>query len=521
MAHEHLGASTQNPFIHPPIQPAFFHTEDTPTRVDSNPELERYVLVQSAAPVPSEECEELGRTAIEVTVLWGANVLHVAHLSPPRAFSIGHGDGAAVDFIVPAELAPFSRTEIVAMRDGLPRVVAPAGSELQVRNGSPSIAADDGRGGSSVALSEGAVADVSFGALSFRISSVTAGKRMPRELGGDTRGLGSSFVATFAAVATILGTLAYYTPALGLTLDEDLERERLHALLAILQASADREEKQTPGDGQAQKIEGGGTPGTAAKGPEGKMGRPEKPSVQKRFAISGGGELTLSRPQLIAEVKEFGTIGILNQFNSRAVPQALWGADVPNGPDAEDAWGELYGEEIGESGGAGGLGLIGLGEGGGGRGEGVGIGGIGTCGTNCGMGPGKWGIGPGGGTADSVGRTAGPGHVTKVPTVRPGKLELSGRIPAEVIQRTVRQNYGRFRSCYDMGLRTNPNLTGRVTARFVIGRDGAVSNAMNGGGDLPDAAVTSCVISAFYGLSFPAPDGGIVTVTYPIMFVPG
>jgi hypothetical protein len=100
-------------------------------------------------------------------------------------------------------------------------------------------------------------------------------------------------------------------------------------------------------------------------------------------------------------------------------------------------------------------------------------------------------------------------------------LELSGRIPAEVIQRTVRQNYGRFRSCYDMGLRTNPNLTGRVTARFVIGRDGAVSNAMNGGGDLPDAAVTSCVISAFYGLSFPAPDGGIVTVTYPIMFVPG
>jgi hypothetical protein len=520
MAHEHLGTSTQSPFIVAPVQPAFFHTEDTPTRVDPNAELERYVLVQSAAPVPSEDCEELGRTAIEVTVLWGANVLHVSHLSPPRAFSIGHGDGATVDFIVPTELAPFSKSEIVAMRDGVPRVVAPVGAELRVRNGSPSIVADATRGASSVALADGAVAEVSFGALSFRISNVTAGKRMPREIGGDARGLGSSFIATFAAVATLLGTLAYYTPALGLTLDEDLERERLQAMLAILQANAEREEKQTPGEGQAKKIEGGGTPGTAAKGPEGKMGRPDRPSVQKRFAISGGGEVALSRPQLIAQVKEFGTIGLLNTLNSRAVPQALWGADVPNGPDAQDAWGELYGEEIGESGGAGGLGLIGLGEGGGGRGEGVGIGGIGTCGTNCGNGTGKWGIGPGG-MGDSVGRNGGPGHVTKVPRVRPGNLVLSGRIPAEVIQRVVRQNYGRFRQCYEAGLRTNPNLTGRVTARFVIGRDGAVTNAMNGGGDLPDAAVTSCVVSAFYGLSFPAPDGGIVTVSYPIMLVPG
>jgi hypothetical protein len=31
----------------------------------------------------------------------------------------------------------------------------------------------------------------------------------------------------------------------------------------------------------------------------------------------------------------------------------------------------------------------------------------------------------------------------------------------------------------------------------------------------------SCVISAYYGLSFPQPEGGIVTVVYPIMFSPG
>jgi outer membrane biosynthesis protein TonB len=89
-----------------------------------------------------------------------------------------------------------------------------------------------------------------------------------------------------------------------------------------------------------------------------------------------------------------------------------------------------------------------------------------------------------------------------------------------VIQRIVRQNFGRFRNCYESGLRSNPNLEGRVTARFVIGRDGAVSN-VSAGGDLPDPAVRSCVASAFYGLSFPAPDSGIVTVTYPILLTPG
>lgn len=37
----------------------------------------------------------------------------------------------------------------------------------------------------------------------------------------------------------------------------------------------------------------------------------------------------------------------------------------------------------------------------------------------------------------------------------------------------------------------------------------------------PDPAVTDCVLDAFEGLTFPAPEGGIVTVTYPITFAPG
>jgi hypothetical protein len=33
-----------------------------------------------------------------------------------------------------------------------------------------------------------------------------------------------------------------------------------------------------------------------------------------------------------------------------------------------------------------------------------------------------------------------------------------------------------------------------VSVRFVIGRDGAVSNVANGGSDMPDGSVVSCVV---------------------------
>lgn len=66
----------------------------------------------------------------------------------------------------------------------------------------------------------------------------------------------------------------------------------------------------------------------------------------------------------------------------------------------------------------------------------------------------------------------------------------------------------------------NPALEGRVTTRFLIARDGSVSVSADGGSDLPDAKVVSCVVGAFAQLSFPEPAGGTVTVDYPIAFSP-
>ncbi len=179
-------------------------------------------------------------------------------------------------------------------------------------------------------------------------------------------------------------------------------------------------------------------------------------------------------------------------------------------PIAAKAFANMWGDSIGESFGAGGLGLSGIGGDSpdGGTGRGIGLGSIGTMSGS-----------PGQGFGSGHGRL-GSRHRSRPPRVRMGAVSVSGRLPPEVIQRIVRQNFGRFRLCYENGLRNNPELQGRVAIRFVIGRDGQVSN-VGSGGDLPDQAVRACVARVFYGLTFPQPEGGIVTVSYPIVFTPG
>lgn len=105
--------------------------------------------------------------------------------------------------------------------------------------------------------------------------------------------------------------------------------------------------------------------------------------------------------------------------------------------------------------------------------------------------------------------------------IRMGSTTVSGRLPPEIIQRIVRQNFGRFRACYEEGLRRRgPTLTGRIATKFVIGRDGVVRDVALAESEMNDPDVESCVTTAFAGLQFPVPEGGIVTVVYPIAFRP-
>ncbi|MFT3768177.1 MAG: AgmX/PglI C-terminal domain-containing protein [Minicystis sp.] len=105
--------------------------------------------------------------------------------------------------------------------------------------------------------------------------------------------------------------------------------------------------------------------------------------------------------------------------------------------------------------------------------------------------------------------------------VRMGQATVDGPLPADVVERIVRQNFRRLRYCYESGLTERRDLAGHVSVRFVIGRNGAISAVRDGGSDVPDRTFVACVMRAFEGLSFPQPEGATVAVTYPLVFSPG
>ncbi len=141
----------------------------------------------------------------------------------------------------------------------------------------------------------------------------------------------------------------------------------------------------------------------------------------------------------------------------------------------------------------------------------------------------------GGGVAALAGETPDPGHAlaggtdtdgaaslprahrVRPPLIRMGATTVTGRLPPETVQHIVRLNHGRIRACYHRGLLRNPQLHVRVLSRFVIGRDGVVANVDISAPDLQDTEVERCVADAFYQMRFPHPEGGIVTVEYPVV----
>jgi hypothetical protein len=356
--------------------------------------------------------------------------------------------------------------------------------------------------------------------LVFQVAAVPAGKPIPHGVANaDTSSLlyvGTSFLAHMGLVAA----MAFFVPPMGLTDEEGQSRDRQYLIQHYLQAAAEREQEQKEteqiAETDADNREGGS--GARARNEEGSMGNPNTKETGHRFGIQGpmdNPDPHIARTGALREAAEFGLIGLLKSGTGGdpSAPTAPWGRDDSLGNDPISARGNMWGDAIGDSIGAGGLGLSGIGQGAGGIGEGIGLSSIGTLDRGGGI-----GTGPGFGSGHGV--PAGS-HTARAPQVRIGKTEIQGSLPREIIQRIVRQNYGRFRFCYESGIRNNPNLQGRVSVRFVIGRDGAVSNVANGNSDLPDAAVVACVIRAYYSLSFPQPEGGIVTVVYPIMFSPG
>jgi hypothetical protein len=503
---------------------------------DDAPMPTTYVLSKSGPDVDPREFERVDAQALEVMILWGTSVLHVDHLTPPRSYYVGEEEQKNLrnDFLVPQDKLGASRAPVVLTDEtGAHLVILPGArgwietpgqgrmllENLVARNVAQPCT--ELSGAHRVPLPFGAKASMTVGDLTFRVGCVPAGRKAAASGGRDWTT--SLYVGLSLAVhAGMMAAMALFTPDLGLADGSEMTQDQLYLMQQYLSATAETERAETD-DADTVADEkpddrAGGT-GQRSSGSEGSMGNPVSQNTNGRFGIQGDRNNTdvhVAKAAAHDLAQNFGIIGVLNSgfAGDPNAPTALWGRDDSMGNDPLSARGNMWGDSIMDAYGSGGLGLTGIGEGGGGRGEGIGLGSIGTIGHGAGLGDGQ-------GFGNGHGHLAG-GRKAKAPRVSfVGATTVNGRIPPEVIQRIVRQNYGRFRLCYEGGLRNNPGLTGRVSVRFVIGRDGAVSQVGNAGSDLPSPDVVQCVSNSFYGLSFPQPEGGLVTVVYPIMFTPG
>ncbi len=504
-----------------------------------------YAMIKSGPAPHAEEVELTHVSAVEVLVKWDTNVLHVAHLSPIRSFYVGERDekGDPCDFLLPADVLGAARTPIVIERAGGASLVVPRGATgtIAMPNEASMPVADFIAGGRArpslevsgaheVELLPGTRAKISLSnsEIAFEVNAVNAGKKIAAGFFATVeasayRHVGLSLFAHLGIVAS----LAFFMPRMGADDAEGIDRDYMARMLHAADANAVIEQDKLDEESAANDQASGGE-GKRAEKEEGQMGKDTAQPANKHYSIAGPADNTdpkLAREKALREAGEWGMIGLLAMDRGAVnAPTSPWGEDKAIGKDAQNHLGQMWGAEAGDAWGLGGLGLSGAGEGGGGPYQGIGLGKIGTMGhgDGCIATPGKpcgIGFGPGGEGIGHGGKLM-RDHTPKANMPRESKVDVNGRLPGEVIQRIVRQNFGRFRNCYESSLRTNPSLTGRVAVKFVIGRDGSVTTASDGGSDLPDQNVIQCVTRGFQNLSFPSPEGGIVTVLYPLTFTP-
>lgn len=325
--------------------------------------------------------------------------------------------------------------------------------------------------------------------------------------------LGEFRTSKGVALAAVLHATLLAMAFIGRAAPHEEEAAQLETLRSLASA-LDVTDPSTP------FLSDSSTSGSMKRKEEGEAGNPmvQKPAgLAMRSKAAENPEA--KRKQEIQEAREFGMIGLLAPPDSARSS----GVDPFASFEGPSAVGSLFGTKIDDSFGFGGGGLSGTGLGGGGKGDVIGVGDIGQGFGGCGCGVGI-GVGIG-----QVGNTKGARreHEVRSPVLRCGidektgqetcATQVNGRLPPEVIQRVVRQNFGRMRMCYEAGLKRNPSLEGRISVKFVIDREGGVAMASTADRSFGDSEVASCVERSFKSMSFPAPEGGIVTVVYPLV----
>lgn len=438
---------------------------------------------------PNEEIQDTGlpRVLVEARLSWGKDVLAVTH----ARFRAARNELLIGDLSIDVP----DGHDIVVARRGKGGAIA-----LQLPNGT--------------AVPEGYRMTLHLGAATLRLALVADDIVVPLRFRPDAR-FAFGVIAAASLHIVVMGFLAAGRAPAGA--QDENARAAMQGLLekAELRAQAEAariEEEATkvrllePAKGAAAaRKEAEGSAGNPARTDDG--GRAKDTRGENRHATYDQKSDGKSTAPTREEVATFGLLAILAGGKPVQGGSSPWATET-----GQAAMGNIFGTTIHDAAGVGGLGLSSAGEGAGGVADEVKLGAISTLGKVGGNGIGQ--LGCCGGVATPR-REHEPRFIIRWDS---GGTQVNGRLMPEAIQRIVRQNSGRIRACYTTAILRDPSLEGRVATKFVIDRSGAVALAANVENTVSDPQIAACVTRAFQSMSFPEPEGGIVTVVYPILF---
>jgi TonB family protein len=455
-------------------------------------------------PLPADARPTPDAKVLQVSMLWGDQMLEVQHFKDGVPVTIG--EGKKNTFHVYTQGVGARHVLAVSKGDKL-EVRAPAGSGVFVTNdgdvrtkdalraaGQLNTAASEAEQLFSLGLHDRA--EVSLGTVAFVMRYVKPSPAILATSLGD-RDFGFFKVASICILAAAaFVTAMVLTPKTDTKSADDVfeSQQRVAKFLIAPEKKVEAKKLQLSGVEEGAK----------AKDEEGKFGKQE--AKQEEAAPSKPGTPVVDKTKKEKDRQVVGKVGLLG-----ALKGMKGGASDVFGPGGigtgiNNSLGGLKGgAAMGDAHGVGGLGSRGTGNGGGGTA--LGIGGLGTQGNGRGTG--------GSGGIDLGGRGK---SVTKV---IPGKTTVIGGLDKDVIAKVIRRHQNEIKYCYESELNKNPALAGKVAVAFTIDPAGSVADASVSETTLGSSAAEQCMISRIRRWKFPEPKGGgVVNVTYPWLFSP-
>ena len=94
----------------------------------------------------------------------------------------------------------------------------------------------------------------------------------------------------------------------------------------------------------------------------------------------------------------------------------------------------------------------------------------------------------------------------------------SGRLSRAQILKVINEHVAQIQACYERVLARDRSLAGKITFDWVISPTGSVESVRVRSSTMSSTAISSCIMQEIRGWTFPTPEGGSVSVTYPYIF---